>query len=199
MTDHSPFRLVLASASPYRKQQLAQLNIPFDVFKSHVDEEQQPNETAPDLALRLATAKAKAVQKKLGEEALIIGCDQTAECQSQILGKPGTRDKAIAQLLLSQQNQVIFHSGICLLNTKTGKILSDTVTTVVKFRPLSQSQIENYIDKDAPLDCAGSFKCEGLGISLFESIHSDDPSALIGLPLIRLNHMLLTMGLDTLL
>lgn len=210
MTNHNAFRLILASASPYRKQQLTQLNIPFDVLKSHVHEGQQPNEAASDLALRLAIAKAKAVQKKLageppdgeaankGKTSLIIGCDQTAECKSQILGKPGNRKSAIEQLLLSQENQVRFHSGVCLLNAKTGAILSDTVTTVVKFRLLSRSQIESYIDQDSPLNCAGSFKCEGLGISLFESVHSDDPSALIGLPLIRLNHMLHTMGLDVL-
>ncbi|MFT5082252.1 MAG: septum formation protein [Lentisphaeria bacterium] len=190
--------IILASSSNYRKQQLQQLNLQFSCERPDIDESPLANEEMQATAIRLASQKAHAVAAKHRDEQIIIGADQTAELHGSILGKPHSIENAIAQLEQCSGQEVIFYSGICVLNSVTNLCLKTTVTTVVKFRSLSKQQIRHYIDRDSPLDCAGSFKCEGLGIALFESIESRDPTALIGLPLITLTDMLLQMGVDPL-
>lgn len=194
MTDK---KLILASGSVYRRTQLQQLGLVFTCTPVDIDESIRPGETAQEAALRLSTAKTSAVTETTGQ-ALIIGSDQTAALDDNILGKPGTEDNAVNQLLACSGRQVTFYSGICVLDTTTGATQQACSVTTVQFRKLTDQQIHNYISREQPLDCAGSFKCEGLGIALFESITSDDPSALIGLPLISLTKMLLAFGVDVL-
>ncbi|WP_075185197.1 Maf family protein [Teredinibacter haidensis] len=189
-------RLILASGSRYRQQQLQQLNLPFQAISPDIDESHRINEAAESLALRLAESKARVLAQKITEHALIIGSDQTASCDGRLLGKPGTESGAIEQLSFCQGKTVIFYTALALLDTESKQMLADTVSTKVKFRPLSREQIARYIKKEQPLDCAGSFKCEGLGIALFESIDSNDPTALIGLPLIRLTTFLQQLGVQ---
>ncbi len=189
-------QLILASGSPYRRAQLQQLGLPFDCMPTNIDETIPPEETARDAALRLSVAKAAAVMD--AGNVLVIGSDQTAALDDRILGKPLSIENAVDQLKACSGRQVIFYSGLCLLDGATGAMRKDCIATTVSFRKLTEWQIHNYIDREQPLDCAGSFKCEGLGIALFESISSDDPSALIGLPLIALNKMLLSFGVDAL-
>lgn len=189
-------KLILASGSTYRRAQLQQLGLAFTCMPAAIDESIAPGETAREAALRLSIAKASAVAEQ--EHALIIGSDQTAALDDNILGKPGTEDNAVNQLLACSDRQVTFYSGLCVLDTATGANRQACIVTSVKFRKLTNQQIRNYISREQPLDCAGSFKCEGLGIALFESITSDDPSALIGLPLISLTKMLLAFGVDVL-
>ncbi|VUD56579.1 Maf-like protein YceF [Thalassocella blandensis] len=189
--------ILLASSSEYRKKQLFQLGLPFESASPHCDERALAGETPKDLALRLSREKAHSLASEYPSH-IIIGSDQTAACNGVLLGKPLTEDNAIAQLAMCRGQTVEFFSGICALNTSTGRELADTIRTSVKFRNLSDAQIRAYIQREQPLYCAGSFKCESLGISLFESINSEDPSALIGLPLIRLNHFLIDFGIDVL-
>lgn len=185
--------IILASGSPYRKAQIQQLQLSAKCIPAHIDESSRQGETAHTLALRLAQTKAKSVALDY-PAAIIIGCDQTASCEQRLLGKPGTNTKAEEQLVWCSGKSVHFHSAICAYSTVHKTILADVVTTEVKFRPLSKAQISDYVTREQPLDCAGSFKCEGLGIALFEYIRSDDPSALIGLPLIRLTDFLANFG-----
>ncbi len=189
--------IVLASSSQFRKKQLEQLNLPFISISPKVDETPLSNEIPRDLALRLSKEKALSLQQEYHNH-VIIGADQTAEIEGQTLGKPLTLENAVKQLRLCQGKEVIFYSGVCVLDSAKNKVTVDTVETRVRFRDLSTQQIQHYVTTDQPLYCAGSFKCESLGISLFSKIESIDPSALVGLPLIRLNQMLFDAGIDVL-
>jgi len=187
-------RIILASSSPYRQQQLQQLGMRFTCISPDIDETALINEPPSQLAERLAIAKAKAVSTHENIRALFIGSDQTASCNGRLLGKPGNVTSAQEQLSHCQGNVVMFYTALALYDSDSKTTLADTTTTEVKFRSLTRQQINTYIEKEQPLDCAGSFKCEGLGISLFDYIRSDDPSALIGLPLIRLTSFLNQFG-----
>ena len=177
--------LVLASTSPYRKMLLDRLEFPFLTYKPDVNETRQENEPPEHLVVRLAEAKAQAA-KKQHPDALIIGSDQVAVCENTVLGKPVTHEIAIKQLQQLSGKQVSFLTGLCLLDSKDGSLNSILVPYSVTFRQLHNQQIEHYLIADKPYNCAGSFKSEGLGISLFERMEGDDPTALIGLPLIQL-------------
>lgn len=190
--------LVLASTSPYRAELLTRLGLPFTAIAPAVDEQVLPGESATDLVARLAIAKAQAVAHRVASPALVIGSDQVALCAGAILGKPGTRANAEAQLAQLSGREVLFLTGLCLLNTATSTSQVEVVETPVRFRALSSPQIRDYVRREMPLDCAGAFKSEGLGIALFESIGGDDPNALIGLPLIALCSMLLDQGVAVL-
>jgi len=189
--------LVLASASPFRHALLRRLGIPFVIDVPDVDETERPNETAQDLVMRLAQTKAGVVATS-HPDALVIGADQVACIDDAVLGKPGDRARAIEQLVRASGREVVFYTGLCLLNTGTGRIQTHCEPFRVHFRILSQDRIEGYIDREQPFDCAGSFKSEGLGIALFKRLDGDDPSALVGLPLIRLIAMLESEGIDPL-
>jgi septum formation protein len=188
-------RLVLASTSPYRRELLARLNLPFDTAAPDVDETPLPGEPPRVLALRLAEAKARAVGTAY-RDALVIGSDQVADLAGEPLGKPGTHARAVAQLQRQRGQGVDFHTALALLNTATGAVQIDVVTVRVQFRDYSDAQIERYLSHERPYDCAGSAKVEAQGIALLAAVHSDDPTALIGLPLIRLTAMLATQGVE---
>lgn len=189
--------LVLASTSPYRRDLLQRLGLPFLVAAPEVDEVRQPQESPVALVTRLAEAKARAVAAEY-PQALIIGSDQVACVEDEILGKPGNREMALAQLTQAVNKAVTFHTGLCLLNSATGRAQVCQEPFRVQFRALTQAQIAAYVDREQPFNCAGSFKSEGLGIALFERLEGDDPSALVGLPLIRLVAMLAAEELDVL-
>jgi septum formation protein len=185
--------LILASSSPFRRELLTHLQIPFSWLSPDVDETPLPNELPQETALRLAQVKAK----KIGEshtDALIIGCDQVATLDNQQLGKPLTHENATKQLRLMRGREVIFHSALCLYNTVTQSMQAEVVPYIVRFRNLTDDQIENYLNKEQPYHCAGSAKSEGLGIAIIEKMTGDDPNALIGLPLIALVNMLQNEG-----
>ncbi len=182
-------RIVLASTSPFRRELLAKLGITFDVGAPNVDESPLEGESPQCLVKRLAEAKARAVAT-LHTNSLVIGSDQVAVCQDKILGKPGTRANAVTQLSNASGQSVLFYTGLCLYNSFTEAVQLHCEPFSVQFRSLSQGQIERYLDAEEPYNCAGSFKSEGLGISLFESLRGDDPNSLIGLPLIQLIKML---------
>jgi septum formation protein len=187
-------QLILASTSPYRRELLGRLQIPFEVCAPDTDETPLPEEVPAATAERLAGAKARAVVERF-PDALIIGSDQVAYCGSQRFGKPGSRDNARKQLGELSGKIVIFHTGLCLLNGKSRRSHVRGVATEVRFRELSDSEIERYLDKEDALNCAGSARSEALGISLLEWMRSDDPTALVGLPLIALAEMLRAEGL----
>lgn len=188
-------RIVLASTSPYRRALLARLPLPFEVKAPETDEAALPGETGRDTALRLAQAKAQAVAPSF-PRALVIGSDQVAVLEGAHLGKPGTHERAVAQLKAMCGKRVIFHTALALLNTASGALQMADVPTAVHFRHYSDREIECYLERERPYDCAGSAKIEGLGIALVESVSGDDPTALIGLPLIRLAAMLRAEGVD---
>lgn len=185
--------LILASTSPYRRQLLERLGIAFSTAAPDVDETRLPNETPAAMVSRLSEAKAQAVAKQ-HPNALVIGSDQMAVCGEAVLGKPGTHDKATAQLVYLSGQRVTFLTGVCLHNATRGRSQLDVVAFHVVFRMLDAAMIENYLHREQPYNCAGSFKSEGLGIALFERLEGDDPTALIGLPLIRLTRMLENEG-----
>lgn len=187
--------LVLASTSLYRRELLARLLVRFDVADPQADESVLPEEPPSATAERLAVAKAMAVASRF-PDALIIGSDQVAFVANQRFGKPLVRERAIEQLRLMSGRTVTFHTGLCLLNSATGRSQVCGVPTEVAFRQLSDEEIECYLDKEQPYHCAGSAKSEGLGISLLSSIRGDDPNALIGLPLISLCRMLRAEGMQ---
>jgi septum formation protein len=191
-----PPRLVLASSSRYRRELLERLRIPFDVVVPALDETPLAGETPETTALRLAEAKARAVAAGLpaGDAALVIGSDQVATYDGLQIGKPGSHEKALAQLQSMRGREVLFHSALCLFDTRSGAAQTLDVITTVRFRNLSDANLEAYLRAETPYDVAGSAKSEGLGIALLEAIESDDPTALIGLPLIALTSMLLTAG-----
>lgn len=185
--------LILASSSSYRRQLLSQLNLAFDCVNPQIDETAKPNETAELLVARLAQEKAKAVAKSHPAH-LIIGSDQVAVLNSAIMTKPGNHDSAIAQLQRCSGETVTFYTGLALLNSNTGRLQCCVEPFSVYFRTLDAATIERYLFAEKPYDCAGSFKIEGLGITLFDKLDGDDPNSLIGLPLIQLTSMLAKEG-----
>ena len=190
----SPRALILGSTSPYRRALLQRLRLDFTVAAPDVDETALPGEAPRDLALRLALAKAHAVAAQ-NPGAVVIGSDQVADLAGQPLGKPGTHERATAQLRQMSGHSVIFQTAVAVVCPETGFEQVDLAPVVVRFRELSDAEIERYLRAEQPYDCAGSAKSEGLGISLLDSIESDDPTALIGLPLIRTCQMLRAAGL----
>ncbi|ARU31636.1 septum formation inhibitor Maf [Sulfuriferula sp. AH1] len=190
--------LVLASTSPYRRELLAKLQVNFEVAAPEVDETPLPDETPAAAALRLSALKAKAVADRF-PNALIIGSDQVATLNGMHIGKPGTHDKAVAQLRLMRGQQIVFHTALSLYNSATGRLQSDIIPTTVQIRPLTDTQIEHYLRKDQPYNCAGSARSEALGIAIMEKMEGSDPNALIGLPLIALTQMLMHENWDVLL
>jgi septum formation protein len=195
-TMHNP-PIVLASTSRYRREQLTRLGVAFEVAAPGVDETPRPGETPRATALRLAEAKARAVADGR-RDALVIGSDQVAECDGEPVGKPGTHERALAQLARLSGRTVVFHTGVALVNAATGRARVECVDVASTYRTLSGSAIERYLLREQPYDCAGSVRSEGLGIALFERIVSDDPSALVGLPLISVARMLRDEGVDVL-
>ncbi|MGD8618244.1 MAG: Maf family nucleotide pyrophosphatase [Gammaproteobacteria bacterium] len=191
MNDNPP--LVLASTSPFRRELLQRLGIPFTTAAPAVDELPLPGETPAQLVRRLSESKARAVGKTLA--GLIIGSDQVATTGEEILGKPGSHERAVQQLLQLAGKTVTFHTGLCLLDTAKDTAQIDVVPFSVEFRQLGTTQIERYLRREQPYNCAGSFKSEALGITLFKRMRGDDPTALIGLPLIRLTDMLAAAGI----
>lgn len=191
--------LILASSSPFRAALLTKLGIEFEIISPDIDETKKPHESAQQLVHRLAQEKAHKVatiqQKK---DALIIASDQVATLNGQILGKPANHQQAVIQLTQSSANTVVFFSSLALLNTNTDKIQTITEPFKVVFKTLTSSQIEFYLQTEKPYNCAGSFKSEGLGIALLESLEGNDPNTLIGLPLIALIKMLKNEGIDIL-
>ncbi|WP_373332423.1 nucleoside triphosphate pyrophosphatase [Thiopseudomonas alkaliphila] len=185
--------IILASSSPYRQQLLQRLGLPFSAVAPAIDETPRPEEAPQQLVQRLALEKAEALAERFPQH-LIIGSDQVCVRQQQILGKPHTHQAATVQLQAASDQELYFYTGLTVLNSATQQSLSDCVSTTVKFRPLSAAQIERYLQAEQPYDCAGSFKAEGLGISLFRYLRSDDPTALIGLPLIALTTLLQQLG-----
>jgi len=186
--------LILASTSPYRRELLARLGLPFTVANPRTDESPLPNETPESLALRLAEAKARAVARE-HPDALIIGSDQVATVDGLIYGKPGDHQRAVLQLRALSGKTVNFFTALCLYNARSGEADVRGVPTLVTFRHLSDGDIEAYLRREPAYDCAGSAKSEGLGIALLQSLSGDDPNALIGLPLIALCDMLRRQGI----
>jgi len=186
-------RLVLASTSPYRKALLQKLQLEFETASPEVEESALPDEAPEQLVARLAESKAKAVADQF-RNALVIGSDQVAVVDGQIVGKPGDHAKAKAQLRRASGKRISFLTGLCVYNTLSHRSQVDVIPFSVIFRHLSDTQIENYLKREQPYNCAGSFKSEGLGIALFERLEGDDPNTLIGLPLIRLIQMLESEG-----
>lgn len=187
-----PPSLVLASTSRYRRELLGRLRLPFELASPATDETPLPGEAPSLLVQRLAAAKAAAVAG-LFPGAWVLGSDQVAEFDGAALGKPGSREAAIAQLAAMSGREVAFHTGVCLANAE-GIRHAALDTTVVRFRRLDADEIGRYVDAEQPFDCAGSFKSEGLGIALFESVASQDPTALVGLPLIATARLLRQAG-----
>ena len=189
--------LILGSTSRYRKELLARLSIPFQVEAPEVDETPQAQEAPKDLALRLALAKARAVAKKY-PDAVVIGSDQVADLEGEPLGKPGNHTNAVKQLKRMRGKTVIFQTALSVVCVATGFEQTDLAAVKVTFRDLTDAEIESYLKAEEPYDCAGSAKSEGLGIALLAAIDNDDPTALIGLPLIRTCHMLRAAGVKLL-
>lgn len=186
-------RLILASTSVYRRELLGRLRLAFDVARPEVDETPLANESPRDLAVRLARAKACAVAAQQTDDVWALGSDQVAELEGQPLGKPGGRDAAIAQLQAMRGHHVHFHTALCLAHPD-GRSFAELDLTEVHFRALDDAEITRYVDAEQPFDCAGSFKSEGLGITLFERIDNQDPTALVGLPLIATCRLLRQAG-----
>lgn len=194
-TDSSPQRrLILGSTSRYRRELLERLRLPFTVHSPDVDETPLPQEAPASLALRLALAKARAVAA-LHPDAVVIGSDQVADLDGEPLGKPGNHARAVAQLKQMRGKTVIFQTAVAVVCQASGFEETLLAPVRVRFRPLSDEAIENYLQAEQPYDCAGSAKSEGLGIALLDAIDSDDPTALIGLPLIRTCRMLEAAGI----
>lgn len=190
-------KLILGSTSVYRRELLSRLRLPFDVVAPGVDESPRPAETPGDLACRLALAKAQAVAQ-LHPSAVVIGSDQVADLDGEPLGKPGTHDRATEQLKRMRGRTVIFQTALAVVCLESGFEQSDLAAVRVKFRDLSDAEIQAYLLAEQPYDCAGSAKSEGLGIALLDSIDNDDPTALVGLPLIRTCRMLRAAGVNIL-
>ena len=189
--------LILASSSIYRQQLLQRLRLPFTAVSPDIDETPRPAEHAADTALRLAEQKARALAGRF-PDALIIGSDQVAILNGEAISKPGNHANAVQQLTAASGRSVYFHTALCLLNSGNAEVQTKIASNEVKFRRLTAEQIERYLRAETPYDCAGSAKCEGLGIALIESIRGDDPNALIGLPLIELTTMLMRAGVSVL-
>lgn len=190
-------KLILGSTSPYRRELLERLRVPFTVVPPEVNENPAPNETPKKLAKRLALAKAQAVAQRF-PGSVVIGSDQVAELDGKPLGKPGDHLNAVAQLRLMRGKPIVFHTALAVVCVETGFVAEALASVRVKFRNLRDAEIEHYLRAEEPYDCAGSAKSEGLGIALLESIESDDPTALVGLPLIRTATLLRAAGIDVL-
>jgi septum formation protein len=188
-------QLILASSSIYRRELMERLQLSFSVVVPNVDETPLPDEKPEETALRLAQVKARKIGD-LHPKALVIGCDQVATLDGLQLGKPLTHDNAVKQLTLMRGRTVFFHSALCLFNAASGNMQTEDVIYEVRFRQLTDAQIENYLRLEQPYHCAGSAKSEGLGIALMEYMRGDDPNALIGLPLISLISMLQKEGVS---
>ncbi|MSQ75951.1 MAG: septum formation inhibitor Maf [Rhodoferax sp.] len=197
MSDPTQRQLLLGSTSPYRRDLLARLRIPFEVAAPEVDETAYPNETPKQLACRLAMAKARAVAARFPSH-VVIGSDQVADLDGLALGKPGDHARAVLQLQQMRGQTVVFQTAVAVVCRDSGFAQMDLAQVQVKFRDLSDAQIEAYLLAEMPYDCAGSAKSEGLGIALLERIDNDDPSALVGLPLIRTCRMLEAAGVRVL-
>jgi len=182
-------KLILASSSPFRKELLARLHLHFDCLAPEVDESLLANENALQYVRRLAETKARVVAQQ-DPDAIVIGSDQCALLDGQILGKPGSHENALSQLRQAQGKRVVFHTAVCVLQLSTDFCAVEDVPFEVEFRQLSDHQLEHYLRVEEPYQCAGSFKAEGYGSCLFSRMHGDDPSALIGLPLFKLIEML---------
>lgn len=194
----SPMRpLVLGSTSRYRKELLNRLGLPFEVASPDVDETPQTGEAPAALAKRLALAKAHAVARQF-PSAVVIGSDQVADLHGEPLGKPGNHERAVAQLRRMRGQTVVFQTAVAVVCQATGFAQSDLAAVRVQFRELSDAEIETYLQREKPYDCAGSAKSEGLGIALLSSIENDDPTALIGLPLIRTCRLIQAAGIEVL-
>jgi MAF protein len=189
--------LILGSSSPFRAALLEKLGLSFNTFSPDIDEQRLADETAEQLVYRLSQQKAKAIAKQV-DSGLIIGSDQVAVLNGEILGKPGNHANAVEQLKSASGNKVRFLTGLTLLNAATGNLQTCVEPFDVHFKTLTESQIDHYLTQEQPYQCAGSFKSEGFGISLFSKLDGDDPNSLIGLPLIRLIDMLLVEGIDVL-
>jgi septum formation protein len=194
---NGPRQLILASTSRYRRELLERLGLPFFVAAPRVDEIALAGESPSQTALRLAEAKARTVAARYSE-ALVIGSDQVADCAGQAIGKPGSRARAVDQLRVLSGKTVVFHTGVALVDAATGRCRTAMVDVTSTLRRLGAEEIAAYLDREEPYDCAGSVRSEGLGIALFDRIESDDPTALIGLPLIALTRMLRDEGVDVL-
>ncbi len=189
--------LVLASTSPYRRDLLARLGLPFETDAPEVDETPLAGEAPETLVRRLSEAKARAVAAR-HPGAVVIGSDQVAVLDGEVIGKPGSFERAQEQLRRASGRTVDFLTGLAVLDTRDGRLQLEVVPFRVVFRPLSEARIEAYLRRDEPYDCAGSFRSERLGVALFERMEGEDPTALMGLPLIRLVRMLEAVGLDPL-
>lgn len=187
--------LILGSTSAYRRELLQRLGLPFTTDKPEVDETPRVGEAPGDLAQRLALAKAQAVAAR-HPQAIVIGSDQVANLNGQPLGKPGNHERAVAQLQAMRGQTVVFHTALAVVHADRGLVLQDMADVRVQFRDLNDDEIERYLRAEQPYDCAGAAKSEGLGISLLARIDNDDPSALVGLPLIRTCAMLRQAGLQ---
>ncbi|MBG9387896.1 Maf family nucleotide pyrophosphatase [Caenimonas aquaedulcis] len=192
-TPAPPRRLVLGSTSRYRRELMERLRIPFDVAAPDVDETPRPGERPDELARRLALAKARAVAA-MHPGAIVIGSDQVCDFDGEPLGKPGTHDNAVIQLRRMRGRAVVFQTAVAVVCTDAGFEAVELAPVKVRFRELSDEEIENYLRLDQPYDCAGSARSEGLGIAVVDAIESDDPTALIGLPLIRTCRMIRAAG-----
>lgn len=189
--------LILGSTSRYRRELLQRLRLPFEVLSPQVDETPLPGEAPAALALRLALAKAQAVAAQR-PEAVVIGSDQVADLAGEAIGKPGTHERAVAQLRRMSGQEVVFQTGVAVVRPATGFAQVQLVPVRVRFRTLREAEIERYLRLEEPYDCAGSAKSETLGIALLDAIASDDPTSLVGLPLIRTCALLRAAGLDPL-
>jgi septum formation protein len=188
-------QIILASTSRYRRELLSRLRLPFTARSPDVLETALDGEPPAAMARRLALAKAKSIRDP---GAIVIGSDQVASLEERVLRKPGTADVAVAQLRACQGKIVVFHTAVAVIATDTGETLEHVDRTAVRFRRLDDAALERYVRLESPLDCAGSFKAEGLGVALFEQISSEDPTALIGLPLIFVAHALTKLNADPL-
>jgi septum formation protein len=198
MQQISTTRLILASGSAYRKALLSRLRLPFEVISPDIDETPHSDEAPEHTALRLAIAKAEVIARGIGES-LVIGSDQVATLDGAQIGKPGNHERALVQLQTMRGREVVFHTALCLLDSRAGGrvcMQQQNVQTIVRFRNLPDAELDAYLRLEQPYDCAGSAKNEGLGIALIEHIRSDDPSALTGLPLIALTGMLRAAGVS---
>lgn len=198
-TDTSAPQIILASSSAYRKELFQRLHLPFLAIAPDIDESPLNHEAPEQTALRLAQQKAEAIAKQY-PNAIVIGSDQVATLDGKQIGKPGNHERALQQLQIMRGRQVIFHTALCVLNQQAEDIAntlqSQNCQTVVHFRNLSDAELDAYLRIEQPYDCAGSAKNEGLGIAILEAIHSDDPTALTGLPLITLTSMLRKLGVS---
>jgi len=189
--------LILGSTSRYRRELLSRIGVPFETAAPQVDETPLPGETPAQIARRLALAKARAVTRRF-PQAVVIGSDQVADLAGEPLGKPGTHERATEQLRRMRGRTVVFQTALAVVCEATGFSAEDLAPVEVRFRDLSDAEIEHYLRAEQPYDCAGSAKSEGLGIALLEAIHSDDPTALVGLPLIRTCRMIRAAGIELL-